>query len=64
MSATPNLPGPLSELTEACDIYETALMENDLDRLDDLVDDVHHGAVLVEDDVLDHVDLVDDAGAG
>ena len=36
MSATPNLPGPLSELTEACDIYETALMENDLDRLDAL----------------------------
>ena len=36
MSTTPNLPGPLSELTEACDIYETALMENDLDRLDAL----------------------------
>lgn len=36
MSATPNLPGPLSELTAACDIYETALMENDLDRLDAL----------------------------
>ena len=36
MSTTPNLPGPLSELTEACDIYETALTENDLDRLDAL----------------------------
>jgi hypothetical protein len=34
MSAALNLPGPLSELTEACDVYETALMENDLDRLD------------------------------
>ena len=36
MSAQLNLPGPLGELTEACDAYEAALMENDLARLDGL----------------------------
>lgn len=36
MSAALNLPGPLAELTAACDLYETALMENDLERLDAL----------------------------
>lgn len=36
MTLALNLPGPLGELTAACDQYETALMENDLDRLDAL----------------------------
>ena len=36
MSAALNLPEPLAELTAACDAYEMALMENDLDRLDEL----------------------------
>lgn len=36
MSMAVNLPGPLAELTTACDEYETALMENDLDLLDAL----------------------------
>ncbi|MCK5749445.1 oxalurate catabolism protein HpxZ [Oricola sp.] len=36
MSASLNLPDPLGELTAACDLYETALMENDLERLDAL----------------------------
>ncbi len=36
MSAAINLPGPLGELTKACDAYEQALMSNDLNRLDAL----------------------------
>ncbi|WP_172331124.1 oxalurate catabolism protein HpxZ [Mangrovicoccus sp. HB161399] len=31
-----NLPGPVAELTAACDAYEAALMTNDLDAMDAL----------------------------
>lgn len=36
MTRAVNAPGPLAELTAACDAYETALMANDLDTLDAL----------------------------